>query len=385
MTKTRGLLFCILSMHCFFAFSQNINVRIFSNVKVEEMEFVPSFGNYILVMDSSFEQKIGRTSKINIEKDKDSLTVKLNGEPLRKAKRVEFMTQGLKAFFKIDVKTKKEKERRYDDNLIVLPYEGKQIMLINKVNIDNYIAGVVQSEAGGATDNVDFFKLQAICVRNYLYTNMNKHANEGFNLCDDTHCQAYLSRANKPQVIQGAWNSKAEVIVDANGDIIETLFHANSGGMTVSAEDVWQKPVDYLQPVTDSFSIGMKDYRWEHFIKMRDWLNYFKGKGLNTKNDSIENALLTFSQQDGRKKDIMGIPLTTVRKDFGLKSTFFSVQKWGGEVKLDGRGYGHGVGLSQQGAINMCEQGYEYWQVVEFYYKGAKVVKREDIFNQLNN
>ena len=55
MTRKRGVLFCILSMHCFFAFSQNINVRIFSNVKVEEMEFVPSFGNYILVMDSSFE------------------------------------------------------------------------------------------------------------------------------------------------------------------------------------------------------------------------------------------------------------------------------------------------------------------------------------------
>ena len=87
--------------------------------------------------------------------------------------------------------------------------------------------------------------------------------------------------------------------------------------------------------------------------------------------------MLHFSQQEGRKKDILGIPLTTIRKDFGLKSTYFDIQEWGGEVKLNGKGYGHGVGMSQEGAIKMCEDGYEYWQVIEHYFKGATVKKMD--------
>ena len=127
----------------------------------------------------------------------------------------------------------------------------------------------------------------------------------------------------------------------------------------------------------DTFSIGTKAYQWEKYIKIRDWKRYFKEKGVNIKNDSIEKELLNFSQKDGRKKEMLGVSLVQIRKDFGLRSTFFDCQEWGSEVKLKGRGYGHGVGLSQEGAINMCNQGYEYWQVIEHYFTGA-IIKRLD-------
>ena len=119
--------------------------------------------------------------------------------------------------------------------------------------------------------------------------NLEKHAEEGYNLCDGVHCQAYKTRANKKEVTEGAYKSKGEVIVDSQGNIIETLFHSNSGGETVNAKDVWGKDVPYLVSVEDSFSVGGKHYQWEKYIKLKDWLNYFKNKGLKTKDKEIED------------------------------------------------------------------------------------------------
>ena len=291
------------------------------------------------------------------------------------AKKINLTASGLKSFFQIKPLKPQITERRYEDGLEITS-KNKSLFIINVVKTDNYIAGVVQSETWGATTNIDFFKVQAICCRNYLMNNLEKHAEEGYNLCDGVHCQAYKTRANKKEVTEGAYKSKGEVIVDSQGNIIETLFHSNSGGETVNAKDVWGKDVPYLVSIEDSFSVGCKNYQWEKYIKLKEWLNYFRNKGLNIKDKEIEDALINFSQQEGRKTDLLGIPLTTIRKDFNLKSTYFDVQKWGGEVKLTGKGYGHGVGMSQEGAIKMCEEGYEYWEVIEHYFKGVKVIKQ---------
>lgn len=362
------------------AFSQansveNLRIRLFSDKNIEEVMFIPSFGSYFLETEKGDKIKLSKTSKLKIKDLDGQLEIRINDTIYKKAKKINLTSSGLKSFFQIKPLKPQITERRYEDGLEITS-KNKFLFIINIVKTENYIAGVVQSETWGATTNVDFFKVQAICCRNYLMNNLEKHAEEGYNLCDGVHCQAYKTRANKKEVTEGAYKSKGEVIVDSQGNIIETLFHSNSGGETVNAKDVWGKDVPYLVSVEDSFSVGGKHYQWEKYIKLRDWLNYFRNKGLKTKDKEIEDALLNFSQQEGRKTDIMGISLKTIREDFDLKSTYFNVQKWGGEVKLTGKGYGHGVGMSQEGAIKMCEEGYEYWEVIEHYFKGVKVIKQ---------
>ncbi|MEE0890145.1 MAG: SpoIID/LytB domain-containing protein [Bacteroidales bacterium] len=364
----------------FNAFSQSnsletVRIRIFSDKNIEEVMFIPSFGSYFLETEKGDKLKLSKTSKLKIKDLDGQLEIKINDTIYKKAKKINLTPSGLKSFFQIKPLNPQITERRYEDGLEITS-KNKSLFIINVVKTDNYIAGVVQSETWGATTNIDFFKVQAICCRNYLMNNLEKHASEGYNLCDGVHCQAYKTRANKKEVTEGAYKSKGEVIVDSENNIIETLFHSNSGGETVNAKDVWGKDVPYLVSVEDSFSVGGKHYQWEKYIKLKDWLNYFRNKGLNIKDKEIEDALLTFSQESGRKTDIMGISLKTIREDFDLKSTYFNVQKWGGEVKLTGKGYGHGVGMSQEGAIKMCEEGYEYWEVIEHYFKGVKVIKQ---------
>ncbi len=364
----------------FTAFSQassveNLRIRLFSDKNIEEVMFIPSFGSYFLETEKGDKIKLSKTTKLIVKDLDGQLEIKINDTIYKKAKKINLTPSGLKSFFQIKPLKPQITERRYEDGLEITS-KNKSLFIINIVKTENYIAGVVQSETWGATTNIDFFKVQAICCRNYLMNNLEKHAEEGYNLCDGVHCQAYKTRANKKEVTEGAYKSKGEVIVDSQGNIIETLFHSNSGGETVNAKDVWGKDVPYLVSVEDSFSVGGKHYQWEKYIKLKDWLNYFRNKGLKTKDKEIEDALLNFSQQEGRKTDIMGISLKTIREDFDLKSTYFNVQKWGGEVKLTGKGYGHGVGMSQEGAIKMCEEGYEYWEVIEHYFKGVKVIKQ---------
>jgi stage II sporulation protein D len=374
------LILTLIFVFNFTAFSQassveNVRIRLFSDKNIEEVMFIPSFGSYFLETEKGDKLKLSKTTKLTVKDLDGQLEIKINDTIYKKAKKINLTASGLKSFFQIKPLKPQITERRYEDGLEITS-KNKSLFIINVVKTDNYIAGVVQSETWGATTNIDFFKVQAICCRNYLMNNLEKHAEEGYNLCDGVHCQAYKTRANKKEVTEGAYKSKGEVIVDSQGNIIETLFHSNSGGETVNAKDVWGKDVPYLVSIEDSFSVGCKNYQWEKYIKLKEWLNYFRNKGLNIKDKEIEDALINFSQQEGRKTDLLGIPLTTIRKDFNLKSTYFDVQKWGGEVKLTGKGYGHGVGMSQEGAIKMCEEGYEYWEVIEHYFKGVKVIKQ---------
>jgi stage II sporulation protein D len=79
---------------------------------------------------------------------------------------------------------------------------------------------------------------------------------------------------------------------------------------------------------------------------------------------------------------IYGIPLRDIREQFKLKSTFFDVEIIGEEVLLHGRGFGHGVGLCQEGAMNMAKKGYTYDQILGFYYPKMKLVDRSEFIDK---
>ena len=289
------ILFTVLSLTLS---AEKINVRIYADKQIKEASFVSSFGRYTIKLGDE-EISIQKTDIVKIKAKAEKVELQINDSLIGNYKTINFLTQGLMNFFLISPKENGVPERRYDDNLIVSNEKG-HLKLINNIEIESYIAGVVQAETWGATKNVDFFKLQAICVRNYLFMNLSKHQKDGYHMCDGVHCQAYKGRCNQVEVIQGAHNSKGEVIVDSMGNLIETLFHANSGGQTVNSEDVWKNAFSHLTGKQDTFSVGMKAYEWEKYIRLRDWRNYFREKGVNIKDDSVKNELINFSQKDGK-------------------------------------------------------------------------------------
>ena len=88
-------------------------------------------------------------------------------------------------------------------------------------------------------------------------------------------------------------------------------------------------------------------------------------------------TMLNFSQitrLSDYRVGTFSIPLMEIRTDLGLRSTFFSVKVEGDSVILNGRGYGHGVGLCQEGAMAMASKGFDFKKIIEFYYKGVVIL-----------
>ena len=270
------------------------------------------------------------------------------------------------------------KSRTYEGDLIVSVGKGGKLILINDVEFETYIAGVVQSEIYG--NETDIFRVQAIISRTWAMKNINKHKADGYNFCDQVHCQAYLNRCVRPDIMLGTMQSAGMTIVDHDGNLIDTPFHSNSGGQTANSEDVWRSALPYLRSVPDTFSYHMRQSEWVKVLTVNKWLDYFANKHkLDTSNDSLRNELLSFSQSQ-RKARICGVPLTRIRTDFQLKSTFFSVlyDSVAQRVTLSGHGFGHGVGLSQEGTIRMVSLGFSYDSIIRHYYTGATIRYDED-------
>jgi len=127
----------------------------------------------------------------------------------------------------------------------------------------------------------------------------------------------------------------------------------------------------------------MSRARWEKRIYRKDWVKYFQTKhGMPLTEENIE-AVTRFNQTT-RQTSILGyISLKEVRADWRLRSTFFSVEPQGDVVILSGRGWGHGVGLNQQGAIRMTELGWSHLDVLRFYYPGVRIVNLSELTQPL--
>jgi stage II sporulation protein D len=173
-------------------------------------------------------------------------------------------------------------------------------------------------------------------------------------------------------------DTKGKVVVDDNLNLIDAAFHSNSGGQTANSEDVWGSRLPYLRSVNDTFSTKMPNAKWERKMAKEDWLSYLKLKHNYPIQDSNARWLALTFKQENRKPYLeannVRVPLKNVRTDLQLKSTFFSVVSVGDSVIFKGRGFGHGVGMCQEGAMRMAKLGYKYPEVINFYYQKTQLI-----------
>jgi len=265
---------------------------------------------------------------------------------------------------------------------LIMRTQGGRLRLLNRVDVESYIPGVIEAEAG-ANHTAEYYKVQAIISRTYALNNLRRHEAEGFHVCDQTHCQVYHGR---PRFMREGTVATEEtrdmVIVDDDINLITAAFHSNCGGHTINAEHVWSKPLSYCVGRRDTFCLVMPHSNWEKTIPLNKWLSYLAARKFPQEDSLTANALAYFPPEkehyfvDQRTQ----IPMRTIRSDFQLRSAFFTVHQEGEHVRLIGQGFGHGVGLCQEGAMRMAELGYSYKEIIHFYYKDVHLVPRRFIW-----
>jgi SpoIID/LytB domain protein len=269
------------------------------------------------------------------------------------------------------------------------------------LDLDTYVLGTVAAEAwvrrDEATDIAErIFEVQALVARTYALANAKRHAANGFDLCSRTHCQIYRAPAANMrwrEAIDTAVDRTRESLIAYGNTPILALFHANCGGGTSAAHDVWggtSRP--YLVAVEDR-ACDIPSAHWRATLARDALVRVLDADKRTSVGGRLDSIDVIEADQTGR---VMLAALTGARspvvrgeelrgilgRAFGarsIRSPRFTVTREGSQFVFEGSGNGHGAGLCQSGAMIRIRAGASAREVIEHYYPGVRIVRLRDL------
>jgi stage II sporulation protein D len=370
--KLRLPLTLLLSFY-FGLLSSQVRVRLFTDLTPDYAIFTVQSGHYNLSSDSGRSISAGIGEMLIIARYKEKIVAKKrNGESFI-GDSIEFKGSTGEDYFTLQIYQPGSLKRNYTGDLKCFSDMGT-LLLVNTMDIEKYIAGVVMAEGGGRK-NEEFFKTQSIIARTYTCKYINKHIIDRYNLCDDTHCQAFNGITGDSLIINAVRHTSGLVITTPDSILIISAFHSNCGGETSPSEYAWVTSQSYLRRVSDPYCQNSPGALWERKISINEWTDYLKKNGYH--NIVTDPSVFNFVQTRRVPDYITGsftMPLRTIRNDLDLRSSYFSLSVAGDSLVIKGKGYGHGVGLCQEGAMVMATKGFTCKQIIDFYYSGVLIL-----------
>lgn len=259
------------------------------------------------------------------------------------------------------------------------------VKLINIIDHEEYLKGVVPTEMS-ATWPMEALKAQAVAARSYSLAGFNLQTKSVMervgeqDMVDTIHDQAYVGLNKSDPRSDEAVEETRGIVLLSGKRVAMAFFSADAGGHTESSEGAWGgKALSYCRAKKEPF-----DYRlnpnsdWTKTITFARLTQYAGGgsavTGLSVKrNDSGRASRVVYSLSGGKTKSASG---TGFASAFGMRSNFITPSVNGKSVVVRGRGFGHGVGMSQWGAkILATHSGWNYRQILEFYYDGTTLLR----------
>jgi len=268
---------------------------------------------------------------------------------------------------------------------------------IRKVPFETYVQATILSEfapANGDPETVErMLEVQAIIGRTYALSHLNRHASEGFDVCATTHCQLFEpSRLTTSrwaaQAAEAVRRTTATVLWFRNGPA-DALFHADCGGRTSRADDVWTgvgQP--YLVSIEDDGPAASAHATWRYETTEAALIAALNKDTRTRVGATLRGIEVLERDAVGRAERIAihGSQERIVRgeefrdalsQSFGaraIKSTWFDIRRTGSAYVFDGRGFGHGVGLCQAGALARIRSGAKLPAVLQQYFPGTRLI-----------
>jgi SpoIID/LytB domain protein len=287
--------------------------------------------------------------------------------------------------------------------------------ITQQMSLEDYVLGVLRTE-GSMESQPEALKALAIAIRTYAVKNRGRHAKEGYDFCSTTHCQRYAVRS--PTVREGSATDQAlpngrpsdtltaavkategQVLLDDHGQPAEVYFGASCGGQTANLGTLWgTSPPEYLRGVRDDYCLSGPHARWTDVIARADLLRALQSDVRTDVGARLDQVIVNKRDETGRAEFITleGEHRKTVRGwDFKiivgrvlgwnvLKSSRFEVARAGANFVFRGSGFGHGLGLCQEGAHVMAARGASYTRILEKYFPGTTVARRDQVAARLS-
>jgi stage II sporulation protein D len=250
---------------------------------------------------------------------------------------------------------------------------GKKLLVINHVNLEQYLYSVLGAEMG-ANFPAEALKAQAVAARTYALYRSQSTSQKLFDVDSTQSSQVYRGLSSEANTTQAAVNATLGQIMTYQGKPILAAFHSASGGHTENVEDIWTDRVPYLRGVAD-YDAGTPGYEWTKTFTTSELSQSLKINNIKTiaPDRTTQFGSVVSLKIDGDTSEIFtGDKVRTALK---LRSLRFVITPTPTGFTFTGRGYGHALGMSQWGAYKMAQQGITYTNILAHYYQGVELKK----------
>jgi stage II sporulation protein D len=262
-----------------------------------------------------------------------------------------------------------------------------QLLVTATMPMDEYLAGVLAGEVGNFKSD-EALKAMAVSARTYAMHFGSRHALEGFDLCDTTHCQDLRVAGINAHLRQIAAATSGEVLW-YEGEPAATYYHANCGGTTEDGKFIVgndEAKAPYLKQHSDTYCTRNGGAQWSSEVTKSALQRALADDGIKVPG-TLRSVSVAQRTPSGRAEMLrvngstsVMVPGLSFRFAVGrhlgwekLKSNWYDVSVSGDRIVFHGRGSGHGVGLCQIGAEVMGEEGKSYREILAYYYPGTKL------------
>ncbi len=253
---------------------------------------------------------------------------------------------------------------------------GGQVMLVNAVDVEEYVRGVIPLEMPSSWQE-EALKAQAVIARTYAIANLNSKAD--YDLCATERCQVYGGATAETPRGDAAATSTRGLILSYGNRPARTYFHAESGGFTASSREIWGGDLPYLTARPDpggvsspsAWRINVNSSTAQSVISRFASVGQFRSMRVVDRTESNRPSMIEVVGSAGTAK-IVGTNIYALARALGAKSSMIDVVS-SNPLIIEGYGNGHGVGLSQYGARYFAAQGYGYTQILGYYYPGVGI------------
>ena len=283
-----------------------------------------------------------------------------------------------------------------------ISYNNGKINAINTVDMEDYLRGVIPYEIGQLdSSRFEALKAQAIAARTYAYKHYNSRESLGFDVFADTKDQVYKGLQSATVLTDSAVKQTRGEVMMYNGEFITAYYHSTCGGISETL-DTWEKPnLPYLKSKPDLRPDGTpwcreSNYsKWERSFESDELTKLFVQNAKDSKAKvspfkSVKDITVKDQLKSGR---ILTLTVTTDVESFEVRgdkvrwlfrkdgtilpSSFFTVKKDGTKWILEGKGFGHGVGMCQMGVRARAQAGQSYIEILSHYYPGITLERFE--------
>jgi len=278
--------------------------------------------------------------------------------------------------------------RCFRGKMNIINPDGKSLLIVNVLEIEQYIRGVLYHEVSDRWPN-EAIKAQAVAARTYAFYSLGNSRNKYYDVTSDIYSQVYGGQTSERYRTNLAVERTLGLVLAYEGKILPAYYHATCGGHTENVSEVWKATLAPLSGVACPFCKGAPHAFWKKNSQLKTIQDALNAKGyalglikeirVEERNDTGRIRKLKIITRDDKEVILSGKEFRDIVGPNVIKSNNYAITMKGYYVDFFGKGWGHGVGMCQWGTHFMAKEGHDFRSILQFYYPGAEIVSQDSL------